>query len=178
MSNDKARADGVATAGAALRPTGCRNLWLGLAIVVAALALDQLTKWIILTHVMNPPRLIPVSPFFNLTLGLNRGVSFGMLSERFGGTPWMLIALSGIIVAILFVWLARAGGTIEALGLGAIIGGAAGNIVDRVRFGGVVDFLDFHVRDWHWPAFNTADAAIASGVALLLLDAFLNRRGA
>jgi signal peptidase II len=150
----------------------------GVAAAAVALIADQASKWLIVNVVMNPPQLMPITPFFNLTLGLNRGVSFGMLSEGLGDTPWVLIIISLIIVAAMVVWLTRTRALAEALGLGAIIGGALGNIVDRLRLGGVIDFLDFHVAGWHWPAFNMADTAITIGVALLLLSTLVERRGA
>lgn len=147
----------------------------GLAAAGLAATLDQATKWLIVTIVMDPPRVIPVTPFFNLTLGLNRGVSFGMLGWL-GETPWVLIGISSAIVVGLLVWLWRVRRMVEAIGLGAIVGGALGNILDRMRLGGVVDFLDFHVAGWHWPAFNMADSAITVGVSLLLLNTVLEER--
>jgi signal peptidase II len=154
-----------------------RPLWVwGAAAALTAFAADQATKWLIVHVVMDPPRLIPVMPSFNLTLGLNRGVSFGMLRDTLGDTPWVMIVLGFGIVAMLGVWLRRAGGRLEAAGLGAIIGGALGNIIDRARLGGVVDFLDFYVGAWHWPTFNVADIAISVGVACVLLGALLESR--
>jgi signal peptidase II len=149
-------------------------------VVAAAIAVvvDQASKWLIVDVVMNPPQILPITPVFNLTLGLNRGVSFGMLSDGLGDTPGALIVISLVIVAGMFVWLKRTRALVEALGLGAVIGGAAGNIIDRIRLGGVIDFLDFHVAGWHWPAFNMADAAITTGVALIMLGALLERRSA
>lgn len=150
----------------------------GAAAAAIALALDQASKWLIVNVVMDPPQLMPITPFFNLTLGLNRGVSFGMLSGGLGESPWVLITISLGIVAAIGAWLWRTHALAEALGLGAIIGGAVGNVIDRIRFGGVIDFLDFHVAGWHWPAFNMADAAITTGVGLMLLNALLDRRDA
>lgn len=150
----------------------------GGAAAALVVMLDQATKWLMMSVVMDPPRLIPITPFFNLTLGLNRGVSFGMLSGVLGDTPLALVALSMAIVALMVVWLWHATSTMEAIGLGAIIGGALGNVFDRMRLGGVIDFLDVHVAGWHWPAFNLADAAITTGVALLLLNALREGRRA
>jgi signal peptidase II len=150
----------------------------GAAAVAIALVVDQASKWAIVNIVMDPPQVIPITRFFNLTLGLNRGVSFGMLSEGLGDSPWTLIIISLVIVAAMLAWLRRMRGRIEALGLGAIIGGAVGNIVDRMRLGGVVDFLDFHVAGSHWPAFNMADAAISTGVTLMMVSVLLDGRRA
>jgi len=123
-----------------------------------------------LEHVMQPPRIIPVAPFFNLVAGWNRGVSFGMFNSE-TAVAGVFIALAGLIVVLLSVWLFRAERTPIALALGLVIGGALGNVIDRIRFGAVFDFLDFHVFGRHWPAFNVADAAISLGAAFLLLDA-------
>ncbi|MFD1111252.1 signal peptidase II [Pseudoroseomonas ludipueritiae] len=135
------------------------------------LALDQASKWWILTAVMDPPRLIPVAPFFNLTLGFNRGVSFGLLAADSPATPWLL---SGFALAVLLgfgIWLARDSQPRHGLAAGLIGGGALGNVVDRLRQGAVTDFLDFHWAGYHWPAFNIADTLIFLGAALLVLGA-------
>lgn len=145
---------------------------------VAALLFDVATKWLIINAVMVPPRVIEVAPFFNLTLGFNTGVSFGMFQDIFLERP---LALAGIKVAItvgLLVWAMRTPRTIEATALGLIAGGAAGNIVDRVHQGAVTDFLDFHIGNWHWPTFNMADVAISIGVALLLAGSLFSTRPA
>ena len=144
---------------------------LGLSVLLATVVLDQLSKWWILTDLMVPPRRIPLASFLDLVLVYNRGVSFGM----FGAAPhWMRWVLTGLALAVaagLGAWLMRTQDRMLAVGLGLVIGGAIGNVIDRLRFGAVVDFLDFHVAGWHWPAFNVADSAITVGVALLLLDA-------
>ena len=141
---------------------------LGLAVLV--LLLDQLSKWLILEVVMQPPRQIELLPFFNLVLTYNRGISFGLLG---GGSPWQPWLLSGLALAIvvgLLIWLRRQESLAGALAIGLVIGGALGNVVDRLHIGAVVDFLDLHAAGWHWPAFNLADSAITIGVVLLLLD--------
>ncbi|KAA0576223.1 signal peptidase II [Azospirillum sp. B21] len=153
-----------------------RRRRLGAALLAAtfAVALDQGSKWAIIEHVMNPPRLIEVTPFFNLTLGFNRGVSFGLFGDGAVG-PWLLSGLALTIVALLLAWAMRSISQSEAAALGAIIGGALGNVIDRVRQGAVTDFLDLHAFGWHWPAFNLADAAIFCGVAMLLLLSWLGK---
>lgn len=138
------------------------------AVVVLALAVDQVTKWLILNVVMQPPRTIPLAPFLNLVLGLNTGVSFGMFSGTFGDQPMTVVLLTGAIVAILLVWAWRTDDMLERRGLSLVAGGALGNIVDRWRQGGVTDFLDFHWAGWHWPTFNMADVAIVLGVSVML----------
>ncbi|MCK9908008.1 signal peptidase II [Microbacteriaceae bacterium K1510] len=154
-----------------------RAIWVGGGFA-AALLLDVATKWLILNVVMVSPRTIEVAPFFNLTLGFNTGISFGMFQDIFLERPLMLAGIKVAITVGLLVWAMRTRRTIEATALGLIAGGAAGNIVDRVHQGAVTDFLDFHVGSWHWPSFNMADAAISVGVALLLTGSFFSSQSA
>ena len=143
---------------------------LGLVVV-----LDQLSKWIVVERIMVPPRIIEVTGFFNLVLTHNTGISFGMLR---GGEDWVRWALSAValgIVAVLLIWLRRQPGWPLAVSVGLICGGAIGNVIDRIRVGAVIDFLDFHAAGWHWPAFNVADAAITVGVLALVLDSLFRR---
>jgi signal peptidase II len=140
------------------------------------MVLDQISKWWILAEVMNPPRVIEITPFFNLVLVLNRGASFGMLGGGGAWAPWALLALAAAILTGLGIWLARTPSRWVAAGLGLVIGGAVGNVVDRLRYGAVIDFLDFHLAGFHWPAFNLADSAITVGVGILLVDALIGKR--
>jgi len=145
-----------------------------LVTVVAGIVviLDQAVKWIIL-HALPPG--VPVTVidgFFSLTLVLNPGLAFGMLGTVPAGWRWVVALLSVVAVGVLATIATRLlpeGGRIAAVAIGMIFGGAAGNLIDRARFGAVVDFLDFYWRGWHWPAFNVADSAISVGVALLAL---------
>ena len=144
---------------------------LGLAVAVSAFVLDQLSKWWILEVVTLPARpMIEVTGFFNLVMVWNTGVSFGMFAGHGEFMRWVLFGLSGILVAALTVWLMRVHTRYMVVALGLVIGGAIGNMVDRVRYGAVADFLDFHMFGWHWPAFNVADSFIFIGVAMLCLD--------
>ena len=147
-----------------------RLLRIGVAVAGCILILDQLSKVWILQSVMQPPRVIEITPFFNIVLAWNRGVSFGMFNQASDYGPHLLTALALAIVAALSVWLYKAEARFTVLSLGLIIGGALGNVIDRVRFGAVVDFLDFHAMGYHWPAFNVADAAICIGAAMLVLE--------
>lgn len=149
-------------------PRLIRRAALACGAVATALAVDFVTKWLILNVVMAPPRTIEIAPFFNLTLGFNTGVSFGMFRDLFVERPLLLAGIAVVIAAGLLVWAVRTAKRIETFALGLIAGGAVGNVVDRVRHGAVTDFLDFHVRDWHWPAFNMADVMITIGVVLLI----------
>ena len=150
---------------------------LGLGIAVLVFVLDQLTKWWIVTDVMNPPRIVEIVPFFNIVLVRNRGASFGMLNNGGEWGPLLLTVLAFAIAVGLLVWLWRARSSWVAVALGMIIGGAAGNVIDRLRFGAVIDFLDAHVGELHWPAFNLADSAITVGVVILLADSLIGRSG-
>ena len=142
----------------------------GLWIAAAVILLDQATKWLIRDVVMAPPRSIPVTDFFNIVMVWNRGVSFGLFDNDSVWTPVLLSLLAVGISIALMVWLQRAEGKWLALGLGMVIGGAVGNVIDRAVWRAVFDFLDFHVAGYHWPAFNVADSAITVGVVLILAE--------
>lgn len=148
---------------------------LGAAIACTVLVLDQITKWLILAVVMNPPRTIGVLPFFDIVLVWNRGVSFGMFGNGVV-PPWGLVLLSAAIVAVLLFWLRRAETRLSVISIGLVIGGAIGNVVDRFVYGAVLDFLDLHVGGYHWPAFNLADSGITVGICLLLAESLIPRR--
>lgn len=145
------------------------------AAVTATLA-DQGTKWLILEQVMQPAREIPLLPFLSLTLGFNTGVSFGMFGGTFAQSPYLLSGLMALIAGIVCLMIWRTRSLREAAAFGLIVGGALGNIADRLRLGAVVDFIDLHYAGWRWPTFNTADIAIVFGVALLLIGASGERR--
>ena len=141
--------------------------WLWLSIVV--LAVDQLSKWAALAG-LSYAHPVEVLPFFDLTLLYNTGAAFSFLADHDGWQRWFFVFLAGVITAALLAWLvfvAIRDWRVKA-GITAVIGGAIGNVIDRVAYGHVVDFLDFHVAGWHWPAFNIADAAITIGVALII----------
>ena len=139
----------------------------GAACAIAAFVVDQTSKGLAIGFFSRPGEGSEVLPFFNVVLGRNRGVSFGLLA----GLPWWSLASLGLAaVTLLSVWLWRARTTLGVVAIGLIIGGALGNTADRIRWGAVTDFLDFHVGQYHWPAFNLADVAIVSGVGLLLLQ--------
>jgi signal peptidase II len=146
----------------------------GCQIATLAIALDQATKWWILEGVMQPPRVIPVTPFFNLLLTWNNGVSFGLFNNSNNLNALLLSVLAIVIVVFLFFWLRKAENKRMAAGLGLIIGGALGNVIDRGLHGAVVDFLDFYIDTLHWPAFNIADSCITVGAILLILDSLFS----
>ncbi|OYD84973.1 signal peptidase II [Azospirillum brasilense] len=146
------------------------------AIGAAILVVDQLTKWVALEQLLEPPRLIEVTPFLNFVLGFNTGVSFGLLENDSAHGPWLLSGAALLVVAVLVVWAARSDSRAEAASFGAIAGGAVGNVIDRLRQGAVTDFIDLHAFGWHWPTFNVADIGITGGVGLLLLSGLWPRK--
>lgn len=146
--------------------------WFALAALLVAL--DQWTKhWIL--RALVPGERIELSGFFNLVLAFNSGAAFSFLADA-GGWQKILFALIALIAAVVVsVLLVRNPARPRfCAGLALILAGAIGNLIDRIRFGHVVDFLDFHALGWHWPAFNVADSAISIGVAILILDSFLH----
>lgn len=140
------------------------------------IVVDQLTKlWILSGLDMRLGQTIEISPVFDLTYTLNTGISFGMLSG--GGARWALTVFSIVVAGALAWWARKSTRRLFALSLGLIMGGALGNVIDRIRVGAVVDFLDFSGLMFPF-IFNVADAAISVGVALLVLDSFLHERAA
>jgi signal peptidase II len=148
----------------------------GLGLGAGIIAADQATKWWILTSVMQPPRVVELAPFFNIVLTWNRGVSFGLFNTDSTVGPWILSAVALAVVVLLVVWLSRGPSRFVATGLGLIVGGAVGNVIDRFVHGAVVDFLDAHLAGYHWPAFNVADSAICIGAAVLVIDSLFAGR--
>jgi signal peptidase II len=152
------------------------NLQRGLAVAAAILLADQLSKWWILEVVRLPeigrvPLLDLGAVGIQFAMVWNRGVTFGMLA---GDTTWHRIGLAVlalVVVGFLLRWLKRADNRLTVVALGAVIGGAIGNVIDRLRFGAVVDFIDTWAGGWHWYVFNVADAAIVLGVIALMADA-------
>jgi signal peptidase II len=145
-------------------------------LAILVVALDQASKFWILNVFDLPSKVtVPVAGPFHLTFVWNRGVSFGLLRAEVDLTRWALAAFSVIVAVFLAVWVRNANRRVLAVALGLVIGGAVGNVIDRIRFGAVADFLDFS-RLWFPWVFNVADAAITCGIALLLLDMLLQER--
>lgn len=140
-------------------------LWLALLVVV----LDQLSK-VVVSHWLQLYESVAVLPFFSFTLLHNPGAAFSFLADAGGWQRWFFTAIALFVSVVITVWLRRlpAEEKWQAAALALILGGALGNVIDRLRFGYVVDFLDFYYQQWHWPAFNIADSAITVGVAILL----------
>jgi signal peptidase II len=146
-------------------------------VALATLMLDQLSKWILLVVVDIAARQeMVVTSFFKLVMVWNYGISFGMLAQPGTYVPWFLKGVALLIAGVVAYLAVRSHSTWERVAYGLIIGGALGNVVDRVRFGAVADFFLFHVGEYAWPAFNVADASIFCGVALLVWIGLRNRR--
>ena len=143
-------------------------LWLGLSSLL--LILDQLTK-VIAKNSLFEGVSQPVTSFLNWTLVYNSGAAFSFLAQAGGWQRWFFTGV-GIIAALIMIWLIRknAHQTIFSLALSLVLSGAIGNVIDRIIYGAVVDFVDVHYMGWHWPAFNIADSAITIGVILLIVD--------
>jgi signal peptidase II len=149
------------------------GLRFGLALATAVFVLDQVTKfWAERALTLYAP--LEITGFFNLTLVYNPGAAFSFLSTAGGWQRWMFSGIALAAVTLILFWLARLprDARLSILSLGLILGGAAGNLVDRLRLGKVVDFLDFHYAGLHWPAFNVADAAITVGAVCLIIATF------
>jgi len=143
--------------------------WLWLAAVV--LLLDQASKFAVLATLVPYQDVVALTPFFNLVHVHNPGAAFSFLADQDGWQRFFFIGLTtvvaGVILRLLFT---TPGRPLFAGSLALVLGGAIGNLIDRVAYGHVIDFLDLHVGGWHWPAFNVADSAISVGVVLLILD--------
>ncbi len=166
---------------------------IGFALIIDFILIDQLSKWFVLEYIFKPELgMTPLSvldwivstfrlpvtsleilPFFNLTMVWNEGISFGLLKN---GNPWPLIVLSLAICAFFVRWLAQTENWWEAIALSMVIGGALGNVIDRLHFGAVADFIDIHWNGWHYPAFNAADSFISVGIVMLIGYSLLSGR--
>jgi signal peptidase II len=144
-------------------------LWLSLLAIV----LDQASK-LTVDSTLQLYESIPLMPCFNLTYVHNTGAAFSFLSEAGGWQRWFFAGLALLISVVLSIWLARLQKheTLLALALSLVLGGAVGNLIDRLAYGYVIDFLDVYYNNWHWPAFNIADSAITLGVVLMLAESF------
>jgi len=151
-----------------------RWLWLAGVIIV----LDQISKWIVLAS-LRPGDSRYVAPFFNWVLTFNRGAAFSFLSDAGGWQRWFFTVLALGVSAWIVTMLRRHSGEFRlSLALTLILGGALGNVIDRIRFGAVVDFVQWHAAGYYWPAFNVADSAITMGALLLAWDQFARKPAA
>ncbi|MBA2654605.1 MAG: signal peptidase II [Gammaproteobacteria bacterium] len=151
------------------KKSGLHWLWLSLIVIVA----DQLVKYLIRTHLLYNES-VNVFPFFNLTLAHNKGAAFSFLSEGGYWAPLLFIVTALIISTVLCIWMYRLPPKNYWLGIGLalILGGAIGNLIDRLIFGYVIDFVHLHVANWSFPIFNIADVGITVGALMLIIDIF------
>ena len=152
-----------------------RLLWLSLLVIV----LDQASKWAIMAN-FREYEVMTVLPVFNLTLVYNTGAAFSFLADAGGWQRWFFVSVAVVLSIVMTVWLRQlpAHERLAGYGLALVIGGAIGNLIDRLWLGKVVDFLQWHWRDWYYPSFNLADSAITVGVVLLLLQGLFGHKGA
>jgi len=165
---------------------GARYVWgpltaLGLATSLIICAADQATKlWVLNVYDLASKGAVRIAPFVDFVLTWNTGISYGWFQQEGPFGQWLLLALKVIAVALLWIWLARAGSRPQALALGLIIGGALGNAIDRLAYGAVADFVLLHLEtaawQFNWYVFNLADVAIVAGVAVLLYESVRGER--
>jgi signal peptidase II len=150
-------------------------------IAIAVFALDRLAKWLVETRLSLADTYTVVPGFFDIVRAQNRGVAFGIFNEstfEWRTTLLVLVSAVAVVVVSAIIWKARQIDSLSFWGFALILGGAAGNLLDRIQTGRVTDFLDFYIRDYHWPAFNVADSALVVGCGLLLLGSLLPQRQA
>ncbi len=166
-----------------------RLIWITIALAI--IVVDQYTKWLVVEQIMFPslyetagasffdwylkPAIqlpfvhLPITANFNLVMAWNTGVSFSLFSDMGIYTVYALICLSLVITVFFSYWLYRATSHLQGICFALVIGGAVGNVIDRIRFHAVIDFLDFHIYNYHWPAFNVADISIVCGISMLII---------
>ena len=154
-----------------------KKVYFGISII--AIALDQLTKWLASTRLVMHEQN-PVMPSFNLTLMHNYGAAFSFLSNAGGWQRWFFTTIAIVISIVLIVWITRLKANEKWLGvsLSLVLGGAIGNLIDRVAYGYVIDFIQWYYDRFYWPAFNIADSAIFVGAAMLLISSFFTEEEA
>ena len=150
-------------------------MFLGLCTAAAVLIADQVSKYYILNAVLEDRAMIIYTSWFNLVKAWNTGVSFSMFNDKGFWGVVMLTALAAGIIAFLLWWLRREPSRLLQVALGFIIGGAVGNLIDRIRLGAVFDFLDFHIGEAHWPAFNVSDSFICIGAIIIIIHSLFNK---
>lgn len=154
-------------ANAKLSESGLIWLWITLLVVL----LDQASKQLV-EYMLEEGRVIELVPFVNITLAYNKGAAFSFLASAEGWQRWFFTLIAVVVSVFIIGWLRRLrrNEALIAVALVMILGGAVGNVIDRILFGHVIDFVDFYVGTWHWPAFNVADSAICIGAVLMILD--------
>jgi len=158
-----------------VKPVDLSRAWRWFALSAAVIVADQIVKRVML-HNFAPGEQRAVTDFFNLVLVFNKGAAFSLFASAPGWQAPILTTFALVASLVVGWFIVRSPDkTLFSLGLALILGGALGNVIDRLRFGQVVDFLDFHAFGWHWPAFNVADSAISIGAVILILEGFVGR---
>ncbi len=145
-------------------------------VIFIVILLDQLTKLLVLKH-FSDGSFVSLTSFFNLILAYNPGISFSLFANNGPYNSLLLTTMALLICLFLLRWMHKENNPTLRFGIALVIGGAIGNVIDRISYGAVVDFLDFHAYGYHWPAFNVADTAICMGAALILYKSFFNQKG-
>lgn len=158
-----------------LKSLRVRLPWLFVSLLVVVL--DQWTKWLALAH-LKFQQPWPVFPSVNFTLNFNPGAAFSFLSEAGGWQLYFFVGVSAILAAIIFIWLMRTAQQCwqKLLGLSLLLGGAVGNLIDRVRLSYVIDFIDFYIKNWHYATFNVADSAVCVGAFFLIWGMLIHKK--
>ena len=149
---------------------------LGYLTAIIIIVADQTSKWWVLEKIMQPPRMINVNEYFNLVLTWNNGISFGLFNNDNEINALIISLIATVIIIFLIRLLSKSKTKKLSIGLGMIIGGAIGNVIDRSIYGAVMDFLDVHINVYHWPAFNVADSGITVGALILVFDSLFAQR--
>ena len=149
---------------------------LGYITAIIIIVADQSSKWWIFEKIMQPPRIINVNEYFNLVLTWNNGISFGLFNNDNEINALIISLIATVIIIFLIRLLSKSKTKKLSIGLGMIIGGAIGNVIDRSIYGAVMDFLDVHINVYHWPAFNVADSGITVGALILVFDSLFAQR--
>ena len=153
-------------------------MFLGLLVALGVIIIDQVSKYVIMHYVLADYAAMIVAPFFAIVRAWNTGVSFSMFNDFGIKGVYILSGVALVIVALLLNWLRKEQSRLLQVALGFIIGGALGNVIDRIHLGAVFDFLDFSIGDYHWPAFNAADSFICIGAGLIIIHGlfFIKKR--
>ncbi len=175
-ANAKANANASPGTAGFQRPVRSAAVWPWLVFALALVAADQLTKRLIL-NAFQLGDSVPITSFFNIVHAHNTGAAFSFLADSSGWQRWLFTGI-GVVAALFILWLLKkhAGERLFSFAMAGILGGAVGNVIDRLVHGYVVDFLDFHLAGRHFPAFNVADSAITVGAICLVLDELLRMR--
>ena len=149
---------------------------LGYIVAIIVTFADQFSKWWILEKIMQPPQVITFNEYFNLVLIWNNGISFGLFNNDNKINALVISLIAAVIIIFLIRLLSKSDTKRNSIGLGMIIGGAIGNVIDRNIHGAVMDFLDIHINAYHWPAFNVADSCITVGALILVINSLFSPR--